>query len=271
MLKRLMFVFILMLLPSMLAAESIENLIRNGNFKTSYLEIKQLAKSRGKDIFLLFYEPKQANNEMFEKEVLVVRHLTERVSDSDFVLGALNNEFNLDNYEVARLANKLKVKNMPTVVLLDGSNEKPYGRIEYTGKKEAFWEAFDTARKNKASIMTAWKAVEKRSRMFLTIAVISGIAAMILIGAAMLYVFLDGEISFLILIAAMMVDMPLRIFVPYGVWISGIGWMIFLVWKKGFMSFIIFTLLTGSLAYGFAKLYATGFVDIISRLCPPPL
>jgi hypothetical protein len=87
----------------------------------------------------------------------------------------------------------------------------------------------------------------------------------------MVYVFLDGEVSFLILIAVMMVDMPLRVFVPFGVWVSGLVWMIFLVSRKGFMSFVVFTLLTGSLAYGFAKLYATGFVSLIAWLCPPPL
>jgi hypothetical protein len=157
--------FMMLLLPAMLAAESIEKLVRNDNLKTSLHEIKELARDRGKDIFLIVYEPKKKETEAFEKEVLVLRQLLEKVPETDFVLGALNNEFSLDNFEVSKFAHSMKVKTMPTVLLLDGSEAKPYGRIEFSGKKDAFWEAFENAKQNKAGIMAAWKKVEKRSRM----------------------------------------------------------------------------------------------------------
>ena len=268
---RFLLIFILMFLPSLLSAESIDKLIRDGNLKTSLSEIKKLARERNKDIFLVIYEPKKPETEAFEKEVLIWRHLIEKVPETNFVLGALNNEFDLKSYEIARFANQMKVKNMPTVLLLDGREEKLYGRIEFSGKREAFWEAFESAKQKKSSLMAAWKTFEKRSRTILSATVVSGIIAIMLITAAMVYVFLDGEVAFLILLAVMLVDVPLRVFVPYGVWISTLAWMIFLVSKKGFMSFVIFTLLSGSLAYGFIKLYATGFVSLISWLCPPPL
>ena len=263
--------FYLVTMP--LAGKSVKTLVKEGEFFNDLDEISNKALDRDKDMFILLGNPESAKGKAFDKEILVFPEFSRNVPPEEFVYGFFDPENEkLDLYRpgAADFARKHRVKEYPTVLLLDKYGML-YGKILFSGDYKTFWNDFEAARNNKTNILNAWEGNKKRGRTIFALTMVVGLLGVMLISSGTLYVLLDGDVKFLTLFAIVLADTLFRVFVPYGIWISSVAWLVVLVSRKGIVCFLGYMIVAGSVSYGFIKLSATGFVNLISYLCPPPV
>ena len=256
-----------------LAGKSVKSLVKEGEFFNSLSEISNKALDRDKDMFILLGNPESANGKAFEQKVLLFPEFRRDVPPEDFVYGFFdpeNEKFDLYKANAYSFALKHRVKAFPTVLLLDKYGVL-YGKILFSGDQKAFWNDFEAARNNRTNILNAWEANKKRARTIFALATIIGLLGVMLISSGTLYILLDGDVKFLILFAIVLADTLFRVFVPYGLWISTGVWLIVLVARKGIVCFLGYAIVSGSVSYGFIKIFATGFATLVTYMCPPPI
>lgn len=251
-----------------LCAESIKILKEQRRLETSLIEIIGSANRLRKDIFLIYYDPDDPLTKTFEKEVLMLAELSRNVPETDFVWGAIGVKL---GSEMPAIFRSLKVKTLPTVLLLERDLDKPYGRIAFTGDVKVFWSEVESAQKRKLDTLAAWEVLKKRRKLALSLLTISGVLLILLINSGTIYIFLDGEVAFILAVAMVFVDFLVIWFVPLGIIVSSLFWLFYLVKKKGFASFLAYATTSRCLIHGFKMLYFGGGIVIVAYLCPPPL